>query len=225
MTQITGNTKQNTKKLRFTLLSAFFNYIKNSIEPNFKNPCDNLALKRLFRAGKNIQFTILEKDVVDEIIFRTQNQRDRIMLELMARGCMRIGEVLKLTPMDIEDRKVILQSPKSGRESEVVFLPQKVIDRMRKYVIEKKIDSNAKIFPITYAGARLVVKRAGKIVDIHVRPHDLRRHAATYASRSGTPLEIVSKILLRHSNLSTTQRYLGKISDTEAIRWVDHLQG
>jgi integrase len=63
------------------------------------------------------------------------------------------------------------------------------------------------------------------LVGIHLKPHDLRRHAATYASRSGTPLEIVSKILLRHSNLSTTQRYLGKISDVEAMRWIDNLHG
>ena len=81
------------------------------------------------------------------------------------------------------------------------------------------------IFPIKYAAARIVVKKAGDLVGIHLRPHDLRRHAATYASRSGTPLEIVSKVLLRHSNLSTTQRYLGKISDAEAIRWIDSLHG
>jgi len=135
MTKISGNTKQNTKRLRFTLLAAFF---KNSIDPNFQNPCDNAALRRLFRAKKNIQFKILEKDIVDEIIFRTQNQRNRIMLELMARCCMRIGEVLNLTPMDIEDRKVIIQSPKSGSASEAVFLPQKVIDRMKNYIRDKK---------------------------------------------------------------------------------------
>ncbi|MDA3915996.1 MAG: site-specific integrase, partial [Deltaproteobacteria bacterium] len=87
------------------------------------------------------------------------------------------------------------------------------------------IETDSKIFPITYAGARLVVKKAGDLVDTKVRPHDLRRHAATYASRSGTPLEIVSKVLLRHANLSTTQRYLGKISDSEAIRWIDNLHG
>jgi len=34
--------------------------------------------------------------------------------------------------------------------------------------------------------------------------HDLRRHSATYASRSGVPIEIVSKLILRHANLSTT---------------------
>jgi integrase len=71
----------------------------------------------------------------------------------------------------------------------------------------------------------LIVKNAGDLVDINLKPHDLRKHAATYASRSGTPLEIVSKVLLRHSNLSTTQIYLGKVSDVEAIRWIDNLHG
>ena len=67
--------------------------------------------------------------------------------------------------------------------------------------------------------------KAGKIVDILLRPHDLRRFAATYASRSGTPIEIVSKVILRHANLSTTQRYLGKVSDIEAMRWIENLYG
>ena len=37
--------------------------------------------------------------------------------------------------------------------------------------------------------------------------------------------KIVSKVLLRHSNLQTTQKYLGKISDLEAMRWIDKLHG
>ncbi len=57
-----------------------------------------------------------------------------------------------------------------------------------------------------------------------MKPHDLRRHAATYASRSGVPMEIVSKVILRHANLSTTQRYLGTVSDIEAMRWTDTLE-
>ncbi len=61
MTKVSGKTKQNTKKLRFTLIAAFFNYIKISINTDFKNPCDNQALKRLFRSGKNIQFKYLKK--------------------------------------------------------------------------------------------------------------------------------------------------------------------
>ena len=80
-------------------------------------------------------------------------------------------------------------------------------------------------FPISYEAARMIVLKAGKLVGIHLRPHDLRRHSATFASRSGVPIEIVSKVILRHSNLSTTQSYLGTINDVEAIRWIDNIYG
>ena len=138
---------------------------------------------------------------------------------------MRVGEVLKLTPLDIEDRKANIRDPKSGKEKEVVFLPQKVADRLKAYIRIERTERNRRIFPITYAGARLVVKKAGKLVGIDLRPHDLRRFAATFASRSGTPIEIVSKVILRHSNLQITQLYLGKVSAIEAARWIDNLYG
>ena len=35
MSKVSDGTKQNTKKLRFTLLSAFFNFVINSIRPKF----------------------------------------------------------------------------------------------------------------------------------------------------------------------------------------------
>ena len=38
-------------------------------------------------------------------------------MELMAKGGMRIGEVLKIRPVDVKNRKVTLPDPKSGRES------------------------------------------------------------------------------------------------------------
>jgi len=141
------------------------------------------------------------------------------MLELMARGGMRIGEVLNLTPADIQERSLAIQNPKSGRSGETVYVPQKILVRLTAYVKAKDISQHDRIFPISY------VAEAGKLVNIELRPHDLRRHAATYASRSGTPIEIVSKVILRHADLSTTQRYLGKVNDTEAIRWIETLYG
>ena len=168
---------------------------------------------------------MIEKDIIDEIIFRTDNPRNRLMLELMARGGMRIGEVLNLCPKDHEGCKLMLSDTKGGRETEVAFIPQKISDRLKDYIQTAGIESQARIFPISYTAAWSIVVKAGKLVGIHLRPHDLRRHAATYASRAGTPIEIISKVLLRHQNLSTTQRYLGKVSDTEAMRWIENLYG
>ena len=182
-------------------------------------------IRKLYRERVVSRWEIIEKETVDEILFRTVKVRNRLILELMARGGMRIGEVLKLRLIDIQDRKLILREPKSGKEHEIVFIPQKVADRLRDYATKKCKTPQDRIFLISYEAAKMMVVKAGKLVGIHLRPHDLRRHSATYASRSGVPIEIVSKIILRYSNLSTTQRYLGTISDVEAIRWIENLYG
>jgi integrase len=223
MSKFTEGRKPQTKRIRFSHLTAFFNFIGNNFDCELKNPCDSQMLRKLFRPKTIVHWDIIEKDTVDEIIFRTDNVRNRLMLELMARGGMRVGEVLKLTPADILDRKLILNDTKSGKEKELIFIPQKVADRLKEYVRAIKVGPNKKIFPICYGAARAMVKKAGQLVGIRLRPHDLRRHAATFASRSNVPLEIISKVILRHRNLSTTQIYLGKVSDTEAIRWIENL--
>jgi integrase/recombinase XerD len=223
LNRITEGTKQQTRHVRYGHLSAFFNFIRANIDQDFQNPCGTPILKKMFKAKPIPSWEIIEKDVIDEIIFRTDKPRDRLILELMARGGMRIGEVLKLTPADVQDRKLTLRSPKSGKRREHVFIPQKVADRLKAYIRNNDIQPDQRVFPICYETARTMVKKAGEKVGIRLRPHDLRRHAATYASRSGVPIEIVSKVILRHANLSTTQIYLGKVPDTEAMRWIENL--
>ncbi len=193
LNRITEGKKRQTKQTRYSHLLAFFNFIKNHTNLDFRNPCDTLMLKKLFRARPSYNWNIIEKETVDEIIFRTSKPRNRLMLELMARGGMRISEVLKLTPSDINERRLTLKEPKSGREQEFIFIPQRLADRLKDYIREKGIQFHQRIFPICYEAAREMVAKAGGVVGIHLRPHDLRRHAATYASRSGVPIEIVSK--------------------------------
>jgi integrase len=205
LTRLTEGNKQTTKRNRHSCLKSFFNYILNSIDFEIQNPCDTPILRKIFRASRPEQWKIIEKDSIDEIIFRTANLRNRIMLELMAKGRMRIGEVLKIRPVDVKDRKITLPDPKSGRDSEIVYIPQKIADRLREYIQDKGIETEQRIFPITYNAARVMVKKAGEVAGVNLRPHNLRRHAATHASRSGTPIEIVSKVILRHAHLSTTK--------------------
>ncbi|MBC8441555.1 MAG: hypothetical protein H8D87_17950 [Deltaproteobacteria bacterium] len=152
MINVSEGQKQTTKKLKYSLLKALFNFIKDSVDLSLINPCESPILRKTFKVAKGQPWTILDRDVVDEIIFKTDNFRNRLMLELMARGGMRVGEVLKLKAKNVYDRKLFLSDPKSGRQ-----------------------------------------------------------------------VEIVSKIILRHANLATTQRYLGKVSDTEAIYWIENI--
>ena len=155
LTDLSDGKKQNTKRGRYMTLSAFFNLIINTLQPDMKNPCQSPAARALFRKPKSHQWTILDKDTIDEAIYRTVHTRNRLMLELMARGGMRISEVLGLRPIDINDRKLLLNEPKSGREKEIVFIPQKLCSRLENYVREQNLNANQRIFPLTYAGARM----------------------------------------------------------------------
>lgn len=223
--KLTFNRRQTTKRNRYAVLYSFYNFTINTSLPELKNPCSNSVIKKIFRRAHPIQSRILDKDTIDEIIFRTTTLRNRLMLELMARAGMRISEVLNLTPNDVDERKLILQKPKSGRRGEVVYIPSKLQRRLNDYIRDHEVQPDERVFPISYSTSWSMVKKAGKLLGINLRPHDLRRHAATYASRAGTPLEIVSKVILRHADLATTQRYLGKVSDLEAIRWIENLYG
>jgi integrase len=131
--------------------------------------------------------------------------------------------LLKIKVSDVSDRTITLREPKSGKETEIAYMPENVSRKLAEYIKEKALQPEDRIFPICYSTARSLVRGLGTKLNVHVSPHDFRRYSATYASRNGVPLEVVSKVILRHQDLKTTQVYLGKITDSEAIRWMDIL--
>lgn len=80
------------------------------------------------------------------------------MLELMVRGGMRVGEVLNLRPADIQERSLTIQSSKSGRVGETVYVPRKILVRLTAYAKAKNIGSGGRMFPISYVAAWSMVK-------------------------------------------------------------------
>ena len=107
----------------------------------------------------------------------------------------------------------------------MAYMPENVSRKLSEYIQENTIQGEERIFPICYSTARSIIRGLGAKLNVNVSPHDLRRYSVTYASRNGVPLEVVSKVILRHQDLKTTQVYLGKISDSEAIRWMEILHG
>jgi len=194
MTACTRGQQQSTKRFKYTILKSFFNFVRNNIDLTLKNPCDTPVLTKAFRASRGRQWTILEKDVVDEVIFRSENPRNRLILELMARGGMRIGEVLKLKVENVDDRKLFIQAPKSGRKMEVVFIPQKVADRLKEYIRIQGLEASQRVFKIHYTSAREMVRQAGKLVGV-----DLKPDISIGMERVGDLEGFAVKILMRRS--------------------------
>ena len=51
MTKFTEGRKPQTKRVRFAHLTAFFSFLRNNFDCDFKNPCDSPMLRKLFRTG------------------------------------------------------------------------------------------------------------------------------------------------------------------------------
>jgi integrase/recombinase XerD len=222
---LTQGLARSTRRLRYAQLKAFFNFVINRCDLDIKNPCNTSLLSKTFRTPKQSPRKVPDKEAIDEIIYNTKNLRDRLILELQARCGLRIGESLKIKVSDISERKIVLREPKSGKEAEVAYLPEPIAKRLEEYIRTQNLGPDDPLFRISYSKARATIKTLGAQLKISIRPHDLRRHSATYASRNGVPLEIVSKVILRHQDLKTTQAYLGKVSESEAIRWMDIIHG
>jgi len=222
---ITEKSSKSSKRHRYSQLKAFFNFVISNYLPDLTNPLDSPFMRKMFPLPKPKQREVVSKAIIDEVIFNSQSLRDRLILELQSRCGARIGEVLRIRVKDIDGRKIIVQNPKSGKEREAIFMPEQVADRLRVYIQEKALREQDRVFNLSYATARKMIKKLGEKVGIKLNPHDLRRHSATFASRNGVPLGLISKVLLRHQDLKTTQLYLGRVSDSEAIRWMDILHG
>jgi integrase len=223
--ECTATLSRSTRHLRYAQIKALFNYVIEKSNLNIKNPYNAGVLFKAFKNVYRRPRKILDKETVDEIIFNSRSLRDRLILELQARCGLRIGEVLSLRASDVSGRKLLIQEPKSGKDAEVAFMPEHIATRLSEYIQIKQMSPEDRVFPLCYTAARNLVTGLGRKLNVKISPHDLRRHSATYASRNGVPLKIISKVILRHQDLKTTQIYLGKISDTAAIRWMDILHG
>ena len=61
LNRITEGRKRQTRKTRYSHLLAFFNFIKNNIDPDFRNPCDTPMLKSFSGPDRHITGTLSRK--------------------------------------------------------------------------------------------------------------------------------------------------------------------
>jgi integrase len=171
---LTGNHSRSTRRLRYAQLKALFNFLIDKCNLNMKNPCDAPLLCKAFKTPKQVARRILDREVIEELIYNTQTLRDRLILELQARCGLRIGEALKIKVSDVVDRRLVLKEPKSGKESEVAFMPEQISKRLHDYIQQENLTPGDRIFPICYSTARALIKNLGGRLNVVLTPHDLR---------------------------------------------------
>ena len=166
---------------------------------------------------------ILSPAEVKLLLETPKNLSHRAMLTTMYAAGPRISEVAKLKVADIDtSRNVIWIRGGKGRKDRQVLLPPRLLELLLAYFRWKK--PQEWLFPGEVAGQPIcsnsifracqkAVRDAGIVKPVH--PHSLRHAFATHLLDAGVNLRTI-QILLGHSKLETTARYL-HVTDT-AVR-------
>lgn len=150
---------------------------------------------------------VLSKEEVAKIINSMDNLKHRTILMLTYSAGLRVGEVVRLKPEDIDSKRMLIHiKGAKGRKDRYVMLSEKALEILRQYW--KKYRPEKWLFSGAKEGRYLSTRTADKIfrnacdkagIKKDVSLHTLRHSFATHLLEGGTDLRYIQE-LLGHSH-------------------------
>ncbi len=188
------------------------------------NPFNGLVLPKLRRGLPRFLTETQIRELLDgpmrlldnERISPTQAWRDRLALELLYGGGLRVSELVSLNYGMIDDESGVARILGKGNKERLCPLGRVAIACLRKFRVEFATQGqfNSPVL-LNDRGARMSVRQVQKLVKrylaitglpMDMSPHKIRHSYATHLINNGADLRIVQD-LLGHASLSTTQIY------------------
>lgn len=157
------------------------------------------------------------------------NRRIATALTLEANLGLRIGDILKLRLSDIirdGDRyRLDIIEEKSGKKREFT-VPLEIYAYIQNYALECNIRTTAKLFEISERAVNKHLQKVCKYLNLNgIGSHSFRKFFATTIYNNNRHNINLVRVLLQHSSIATTQRYIGIQSEEieEALQKHVHL--
>ena len=157
---------------------------------------------------------VLSPEEVARILRKTRNPKHRALLMLLYSAGLRVGEVVRLTPPDLDIERGLVRVRKGkGSKDRYTLLARRAVEAVKLY--RDAYPTDRWLFPgarpghhLTTRSVQRIVKNAAAAAGIekHVTAHTLRHSFATHLLEGGTNLRIIQD-LLGHQSARTTQIY------------------
>jgi integrase/recombinase XerD len=157
---------------------------------------------------------ILSPEEVAQLFAAVGNIKHRAMLMTMYAAGLRVSEVCRLRPSDIDSRRMLIRIDQSKRRKDrYVMLSSRLLAVLREYWLA--VRPRTLLFPSRSGGGIIdrstvakVFKEAARAAGItkRVHPHSLRHAYATHLLEGKTDLRTI-QTLLGHKSLRTTEVY------------------
>lgn len=157
--------------------------------------------------------------------------RDRAMLELLYAAGLRVSEVIRVKPLDLDLQRGVVKVFGKGRKERLVPLHSRAVAVLDAYLTQCRplfnpapglqgdmLFLNRSGRGLTRQGVWKLIKRYARQIGLktggsrRLSPHTLRHSFATHLLEGGADLRTV-QILLGHSDLATTELYTHVRSD------------
>lgn len=158
---------------------------------------------------------VLSVEEAHQLISRTRNQKHRTLLKVLYTTGIRVGELVKLKPGDIDSKRMVIRvSQGKGRKDRYTVLPLTLLKELRSYW--KAYRPRAYLFEGAVSGRHISIRTVQAVFQQacerialrrQVGVHVLRHSFATHLLESGVDT-LTIKSLLGHANIATTARYV-----------------
>ena len=200
------------KKLSAATVNQVFNALRFLYVELYKMP---FAIGNIPRPRKERKLpVVISQEEMKPIFEAIDNMKHRIILMLTYSAGLRVGEVVKLKPEDIDgNRRLIHIRGAKGKKDRYTILSETILEGLREYwklykpttwLFEGQYDGK----PINIRSVQKVFERAVTKANIRkdVSVHSLRHAFATHLLESGVDLRYIQE-LLGHSSSKTTEIY------------------
>ena len=204
---------KDVKKLSFGTINAYISAIKFFFYVTLEKDWDSRKVPRM-RGYKSFP-AVLSKEEVFEIIDSVKNIKHKVILMTIYGAGLRVSEVVKLKPSDIDGKnfQILVRQSKNKRDRYAI-LSQRNLDALRLYwkTCGKPM---VWLFPGANDGEHLNVKTVKNLVrnlkiklNIHknISVHTFRHSFCTHLLESGVQIRYIQE-LMGHNSLKSTMRY------------------
>jgi integrase/recombinase XerD len=160
----------------------------------------------------------LNDQQVETLLKACVKPRDIALILTMIETGVRRGELIELkwSDLDLENRRILIRRSK-GKRARTVFVSERTIKALKRWHRKSQEDP---VFQLASGGVLALFRRLSKRSGIYVRPHMLRRTAATLCVKAGmNPFHL--QRILGHRDLQTTL-YVKLVVDDLAEAHAEH---
>jgi len=149
--------------------------------------------------------------------------RHKIMILILWDTAIRLNELINIKLSDVDFKFRSIKVTGKGFKDRIVPFGLKTKRELTHYM-KIRSDNHSEYLFCTFAGHPVMprnfqrtLSNYGRKIGLKVTPHLLRHSAATFLAKNEMPAQHI-QMLLGHSNLATTQRYINQIVNQEGLQ-------